>query len=91
MNFFDMTRDDWIFFAVVMVTLALPSIIKPTSLWLGKRLGLVAESAEESSVQAMQNIEEAQDEEAAQAAEQSESKPETPSGADVSDASPKDA
>ena len=36
MNLFDMmTRDDWLLLGMVIVNLAIPSVIKPLSLWLG--------------------------------------------------------
>ena len=57
MNFLElMTRDDWILFGIVIVLLAVPSVIKPLSLWLGKRLGLVRTDAREEGIQAMQEI-----------------------------------
>lgn len=56
MNLFDMTRDDWILFGLVIVALAIPSIIKPSSLWLGKKLRLVKADAVEEGIQAMQEV-----------------------------------
>ena len=57
MNFLEMmTRDDWILLGIVIVILAIPSVIKPLSLWLGKRLGLVKSDAQEEEIHAMQEV-----------------------------------
>ena len=45
MNFFDMTPDDWALLGIVIVILALPSLLKPLSNWLGRLLGVVAPEA----------------------------------------------
>ena len=56
MNLFDMTMDDWILFAMVIAILAIPSLIRPFSLWLGKKIGFVKADAEEASVTAFQDM-----------------------------------
>ena len=56
MNLFDMTRDDWILFAMVIALLAIPSLIRPFSLWLGKKIGFVKADAEDASVTAFQDM-----------------------------------
>lgn len=57
MNLFDMmTRDDWLLLGMVIVILAIPSVIKPLSLWLGKRLGLVKADAHDEGIHAMQEV-----------------------------------
>lgn len=56
MNLFDMTRDDWILFSIVIAMLAIPAMIRPISLWLGKKLGFVQADAVDSSVTAFQDM-----------------------------------
>ncbi len=74
MNLFDMmTRDDWLLLGMVIVILAIPSVIKPLSLWLGKRLGLVKADAHDEGIHAMQEVDVPHAGEAADAASPSSS------------------